>query len=49
MEELHKVGSVKVRSSGASVPMELGCLTLLTPKVDVFTHLSEHQTIGISM
>ena len=41
-EEIHRVRSGRDPSTGASVPMELGCVTLLNG--DVFTNLEAVQT-----
>lgn len=48
-EEVQRVSSGKVLSAGASVSMELGCITL--PHEDVFTKLkpSKPHNLGILM
>ena len=45
-EEIHRMKSWRVLSSGASVPMELKCTTLGTPlswRVDIFSNLEAFQ------
>ena len=46
-EEIHRARSGRVLSSGTSVPVELGCITLLVWRCSPTWKLSEPHCIGI--